>query len=109
MESWPKETIKSYLKDPILLRSEQSDLDMMAAREMAREKALEQCDDPMLLAWYNGQTGDYVPKAECSKFEQPPWIIYAYSRGGNITVDINDEEFVFIYLAHNKPVRKQPV
>jgi len=26
------------------------------------------------------------------------WIVYAESRGGTIAIDINDEEYIFIYL-----------
>ena len=54
----------------------------------------------MLLAWYDGKTGDYVPKTECGVGDKPAWIIYAESRGGDITIDINDEEYVFIYRSN---------
>jgi hypothetical protein len=49
-----------------------------------------------LLAWYQGKTGGYVPKTECGVGDKPAWIIYAESRGGDITLDINDEEYIFI-------------
>ena len=34
--------------------------------------------------------------------EKPAWVIYAESRGGNITIDINQEEYIFIYLDLSK-------
>jgi hypothetical protein len=35
---------------------------------------------------------------ECCGDEKPAWLIYAESRGGRIVVDINDEDFIFVYL-----------
>jgi hypothetical protein len=51
----------------------------------------------MLLAWYEKKTGRYSPPVECCGKEKPSWVVYAESRGGNITIDINKEEYVFIY------------
>jgi hypothetical protein len=52
----------------------------------------------MLLAWYQGKTGDYVHKTECGIGDKPAWIVYAESRGGDITIDINDEEWNIEYF-----------
>ena len=87
--------IKSFLTNPIHIKSES--LDFKTAKQIATQKARQLCSDPMLLAWYEGKTGDYVPKTECGAGDRPAWIIYAESRGGDITIDINDEEYVFIY------------
>ena len=54
----------------------------------------------MMLAWYEGKTGDYVPKTECDVGDKPAWVIYAESRGGDITIDINEEEYIFIYKSN---------
>jgi hypothetical protein len=54
-------------------------------------------DDPMLLGWYSSGTGRFSPNVDCCSEEKPGWIVYAESRGGTITIDINDEQFVFIY------------
>jgi hypothetical protein len=51
----------------------------------------------MLLAWYNGRTGEFSPKVTCCGEDKPTWLIYAESRGGDLVIDINDEAYVFVY------------
>ncbi len=92
--------IKNFLKNPIQLKLEKEPLDFETAKQIADQKARNLCSDPMLLAWYQGKTGDYVPKTECGVGDKPAWIIYAESRGGDITIDINDEEYIFIYKSN---------
>ena len=74
------------------------DLDFEAAKSIARQKAMEFCRDPMLLSWCNGQTGAYYPNLECGTGGRPAWIVFAESRGGDLTIDINDGQYIFIYL-----------
>ena len=87
---------KNFLTNPVNLTSDK-DLDFETAKQIASQKARQLCSDPMLLAWYQGKTGEHTPKVECGAGDRPAWIIYAESRGGDITIDINDEEYVFIY------------
>ena len=87
--------IKNFLKNPIHIKTES--LDFETAKKIADQKAKELCSDPMLLAWYQGKTGEYTPKTECGTGDKPAWIIYAETRGGDITIDINNEEYIFIY------------
>lgn len=89
--------VKKFLKNPIQIKSDKEQLDFETAKEIADQKAGELCPDPMLLAWYQGKTGEYTPKTECGVGDTPAWIIYAESRGGDITIDINNEEYIFIY------------
>lgn len=79
-----------YTSDPAL--------NFLKAKDLAKEKAGEYCNDPMLLSWHNGKTGEFYPRFECGSGGKPPWIIFAKSRGGNLTIDINDGEYTFIYL-----------
>ena len=72
-------------------------LDFGQAREIADQKAQELGSDPMLLAWYEAKSGKFSPPVECCNEVKPGWIVYAESRGGTITIDINDEEYIFIY------------
>jgi hypothetical protein len=95
-----KASIKTFLTNPIQLKSDKESLDFETAKQIANQKARDICSDPMLLAWYQGKTGDYVPKTECGVGDKPAWIIYAESRGGDITIDINDEEYIFIYKSN---------
>lgn len=86
----PKETIDLTIAD--------IDLDFEAIKNMAKEKARERCADPMLLAWHSGKTGDYWPKYECGAGGQAPWLVFAESRGYNLTVYVNDGAYTFLFL-----------
>ncbi|PKN66520.1 MAG: hypothetical protein CVU57_06045 [Deltaproteobacteria bacterium HGW-Deltaproteobacteria-15] len=88
---------KEVLTDPVMLRTEGEPLSFEKARSMADRKARELCPEPMLLAWYDGISARFSPPVECCSEKKPGWIVYAESRGGDITIDINDETFVFIY------------
>jgi hypothetical protein len=94
--------IKKFLTNRICLKSDEENLDFKTAKQIATQKARELGSDPMLLAWYEGKTGDYVPKTECGVGDKPAWIVYAQSRGGDITIDINNEEYIFIYRSNPK-------
>ncbi|MCK8603506.1 AF1514 family protein [Desulfoferrobacter suflitae] len=74
-----------------------SRLDYDQAREIADRKASEAVHDPMLMAWYEKRTGRFSPQVECCSEEKPGWLVYAESRGGDIVVDINNQEYVFVY------------
>jgi hypothetical protein len=87
---FPLEHIKLQIDDP--------DLDIVTASELAKAKARELNKDAMLLSWYCRKTGEFAPKFECGYQKKPPWIIFAEARGGNLTIDINYGEYVFIYL-----------
>lgn len=91
IEGYPGKHIKITVDDPAL--------DFTEAKAFAKQKAKELCADPMLLSWYNGKTGESYPNLECGPGDKPAWIIYAESRGGDLTFDINQGEYVFIYLS----------
>ena len=42
---------------------------------------------------YEGSTGSFSPHVECCSEHKPGWVVYAESRGGHITIDINDEAY----------------
>ncbi|MFH1153108.1 MAG: AF1514 family protein [Pseudomonadota bacterium] len=85
------ETISLTIPDP--------DLDFSQARDRAREAALEHCQiPPMMLAWNDARAGRFYPTFECNRTGQPPWIVYARARGANLTVDINQGGYVFLFL-----------
>ena len=94
-----KPKIKDYPGRHIELNIAKPGLDIAAAKDMAIQKARELCDDPMLLSWYQGKTGESYPDLECGPGDKPAWIIFAESRGGDLTIDINGGLFVFIFLS----------
>jgi hypothetical protein len=91
IEDYPGQHIEIKIDDP--------DLDFADAKELAKQKAKEICADPMLLSWYQGKTGESYPNLECGPGDKPAWIVYAESRGGDLTIDINEGQYVFIYLS----------
>ena len=93
-----KSPLKYRLINPVKIRTNQSDLDFVAAQSMADEKVKSLCSDPVLVSWYDATTGRSYPKSECGSTAKPGWLDYAQSRNCDMTVDINDEQFVFIYL-----------
>ena len=94
-----KPNIKDYPGKHIELKNDNPELEFAAAKEIAMQKAKEICDDPMLLSWYQGKTGESYPNLECGPGDKPAWIVYAESRGGDLTIDINEGQFVFIYIS----------
>jgi hypothetical protein len=90
VNGYPGNHIKFEVDDPKIA--------FTTAKDIAKQKAKEMCDDPMLLSWYNGETGESYPDADCGPGDKPTWIIYAESRGGDLTVDINQGRYVFIFL-----------
>jgi len=52
----------------------------------------------MILSWKNGKTGEFYPNRECGTQNKPAWIHYAEARGANLTIDINDSDYIFMIL-----------
>ncbi|RJR43159.1 MAG: hypothetical protein C4576_15005 [Desulfobacteraceae bacterium] len=94
---------KEVLTNPVMVWTDEETLSFETARSMAERKAREFCPDPMLLAWYDRRSARFSPPVECCSEEKPGWIVYAESRGGNITIDVNEETFVFIYRCFSEP------
>jgi hypothetical protein len=73
-------------------------LDFAAVQALARLAAGSAAPEPMLLAWYDRRRGQESPQVpECQ--HKPGWLAYAESHGGDIRVDVNDGEYVFIFAA----------
>jgi len=91
--------LQDYPGNHIDVKTDNPNLDFAAAKDMAKKRAKELCPDPMLLSWFQGKTGESYPNLECGPGGKPAWIVYAASRGGDLTIDINEGQFVFIYLS----------
>ncbi len=79
------------------IHSSASDLTFDQARALADEKARENYDTPMLLAWFDSKRQRFSPNIVCCQEHKPSWLVYAESRGGDLSVDVNDLEYVFVY------------
>ena len=86
----PKEVIDLRIQDP--------GLDFEKARALAKKKAHQLRGETMLLSWHNALTGEYHPTFDCGGSEKPAWVLYADSRGANLTIRINDGAFTFMFL-----------
>ena len=67
-----------------------------AARKRADELAVDRLEEPLLVAWYDGVAEMGHPDVqECT--DKPGWQVYAESRGGALTVDVNNGKYILIY------------
>lgn len=88
---------RDMLTHPVMVKVDDNPLDFSSARVLADGKARELSSDPMLLAWFDKTSGRFSPDVICCGDNKPTWLIYAESRGADIEVDINNEDYVFVY------------
>ena len=87
----------------VALKTEADGLDFEKARGLAKAAARRIDPRAMLLSWHCGLTGEYHPNIACGLRDRPPWIVWAASRGANLTVSINDGDYCFYYLIETLP------
>jgi hypothetical protein len=73
------------------------ELSFEEAKRAAYARAHTYSSDPMLLSWFDKKSGTYSPNVECCDRGEPGWVTYAHSRGGDLAIDINDEEYIFMF------------
>ena len=88
---------RDMLAHPVVVRVEDKSLDFAGAKALADRKARELSSDPMLIAWFDRKERRFSPDSICCDRDKPSWLVYAEARGGDISVDINNEEYVFVY------------
>ncbi len=59
-----KPKIEDYPGKLFKLKIDNPDLDFAEAKDLAKQKAEETGADPMLLSWYQGETGESYPNLE---------------------------------------------
>ena len=91
----PKEYM---LPNPVYVQLDQAGLDFARAQDAASNLAKKLYWEPMLLSWFDKNAGKYSPQdVICCAKGKLGWVEYARARGGDFTVDINHEEYVFIF------------
>ena len=80
------------------LQVEDSDIGFERAKGLAKQKAYDLYGETMLLSWHNSVTGEYYPTYDCGGSDQPAWILYAESRGANLTIRINGGRYTFVFI-----------
>ncbi len=88
---------KEMLIDPIEIDVEDTQFDFAKAKLVADKIARKVTLHPMLLAWFDKKHWRHSPAIVCGCGDKPSWIVYAQTRGGTISIDINDEDYVFLY------------
>lgn len=77
--------------------------DPSLARKLADDLASGSLAEPMLVAWYDGIKGEEHPHVpECQS--KPGWLSYAEGHGGRIRIDVNEDQYSFIYADADEPV-----
>jgi hypothetical protein len=89
---------REYPHELIKLHSEAQELDFVAAKTMAKAKALEINTDAMMLSYYDDRRSEGFPNYDCGSQTKPPWEVFAESRGCNLIIDIDDGDYLFFYL-----------
>ena len=79
------------------IATESIEMSFSEARKLADEKAGLNLVDPMLLAWMDAKTGRFSPNVVCCGKKKPSWLIYAETRGAELSVNVNDLSYVFVY------------
>lgn len=92
-----KSPLKYQLTNPLKIKAEPGALDFDTAQTIADKKVKSLCPNPQLVSWYDATTGKSHPAVESSYSGKPGWLLYAESCHGDVTVDINDEQYVFVY------------
>lgn len=72
-------------------------LDYAAAHALAGVLAKKLARDAMLVAWFDGKNDVGYPVVQECTGDKPGWLAYAESHGGNLGVNINGGEFVFVF------------
>lgn len=72
-------------------------LDYAAADALADVLAKKVAKDVMLVAWFDGKNDVGYPVVQECTGDKPTWLAYAESHGGNLGVNINGGEFVFVF------------
>jgi hypothetical protein len=93
-----KKSLKYQLINPVKIKRDPSGLDFSAAQYIADEKVKSLGSDCTLVSWYNAITGESYPADEKKGSSgKPGWLTHAELCNCDTTVDINNEQFVFIY------------
>lgn len=72
-------------------------LDYAAAHILASALAEKAAGETMLVAWFDGKNKVGYPEVQECTGDRPGWLAYAESRGGNLEVNVNGGEYIFVF------------
>lgn len=67
------------------------------AQNIALGEAQRLREEPMLLAWWNGDERTYFPATDCKGDEEPAWMSYAKAHGADLALHSDQERYVFLF------------
>lgn len=73
-------------------------LDYAAAHTLASALAEKAAGETMLVAWFDDKNKVGYPEAQECTGDKPGWRAYAESHGGNVEVNVNGGEFIFVFV-----------
>lgn len=72
-------------------------LDYAIANTVASTLAEKAAGETMLVAWFDGKNNMGYPRARECTGDKPGWLAYAENHGGNLEVNVNGGEFIFVF------------
>ena len=87
----------SMLPNPITIKITNEACDFECVKRKAVSKAMAFAGSPELLSWYDRRRQVYYPNDECCVEGEPNWLAYALAKSADLAIDVNDEEFVFVF------------
>lgn len=94
----PKKLEKVKFPGETFLNIYDPGLDFERARNAALERVKTYDTDFMLVGWFDRNSGKESPSEGCEGEESDSaWVRYAKAHGGNLTVNANDGEYIFVY------------
>jgi len=87
--------------DTVNIEASETVLDYARAKKLAEIEAENILQEPMIIAWYDRKKNEEHPHVpECQ--HKPGWIAYAEGHEGKLQVNINKDEYCFIFTGINK-------
>ncbi len=103
MESCQTAGESSFQYARINIRNNNPDCTLECARQLAVNEAEKADNAPKLLSWYARKEQEFSPEGECVN-GKPGWLTYATANNANLTVDVNDGEYIFMFRkSHGLP------
>jgi hypothetical protein len=72
-------------------------LDYACASAIAQRLTAQAAGETLLLAWFDAKNNAGHPDVRECTGNKPGWLAYAESHGGNLAVNVNGGEFVFVF------------
>jgi hypothetical protein len=73
-------------------------IDFDSARDAALALVSVEIAEPMLISWCDRERNIHSPSClKCEIKGKPGWDVYGLNHGGRFRVNINNEQYIFIY------------